>query len=134
MTPFSTWYQKSQKYQLVLMGLRNLRRRDGGGKGEAPPRFKSVPKVPKPFKVGRDRFGTKLLLYCYAFHKRKEASMNESQPSGWLTMRTASHSIVNIGAYYEQSSTTTRKAWRQGQEQGKDQCKQNQCTTILGCR
>ena len=79
MTPFSTWYQKSQKYQMVLMGLRNLRRRDGGGKGEAPPRFKSVPKVPKPFKVGRDRFGTDLLLYCYGFHKRKEASMNQDK-------------------------------------------------------
>ena len=37
MTRFCLWYQKSQKYQLVLMGLRNLRRRDGGGKGEAPP-------------------------------------------------------------------------------------------------
>ena len=51
-----------------------------------------------------------------------------------LTMRTASHSIVNIGAYYEQSSTTTWKAWRQGQERGKDKCKQNQCQKILGCR
>lgn len=71
MTPFSTWYQKYQKYQLVLMGLRNLRRRDGGGKGEAPPRFKSVPKVPKPYRWDGTDLG---LNYCFivtAFTKEK---------------------------------------------------------------
>ena len=50
MTLLGPWSQKSQKYQMGLMGPRNLRRRDGGGKGEAPPRFKSVPKVPKPLR------------------------------------------------------------------------------------
>ena len=71
MTPFSTWYQKSQKYQLGLMGLRNLRRRDGGGKGEAPPRFKSVPKVPKPYRWDGTDLGP---IYCFlvtAFTKEK---------------------------------------------------------------
>ena len=71
MTPFSTWYQKSQKYQLVLMGLRNLRRRDGGGKGEAPPRFKSVPKVPKPYRWDGTDLGPNYCFIVTPFTKEK---------------------------------------------------------------
>ena len=71
MTLFGHWSQKSQKYQLVLMGLRNLRRRDGGGKGEAPPRFKSVPKVPKPLRWDGTDLGPNYCFIVTAFTKEK---------------------------------------------------------------
>lgn len=71
MTLLGHWSQKSQKYQLGLMGLRNLRRRDGGGRGEAPPRFKSVPKVPNAYRWDGTDLGP---IYCFivtAFTKEK---------------------------------------------------------------
>ena len=78
MTPFIQKSQKSQKYQLGLMGLRNLRRRDGGGKGEAPPRFKSVPKVPKPLRWDGTDLGPNYCFIVTPFTKEKGPTLGFS--------------------------------------------------------
>ena len=71
MTSFCLWYQKSQKYQLVLMGLRNLRRRDGGGKGEAPPVSSRYQKSQNPLRWDGTDFGPNYCFIVTHFTKEK---------------------------------------------------------------